>query len=144
MARNGAARHNVRMPAPLRLLLVDDNRDFLQSLALFLSRFDHLKVVSLTDSGPAGVEHAMELAPDLVLMDLAMPGCNGLEATRRLRGSGCDARVIILTLVNGAQYRESAQRAGADGFVSKGDITTALLPTIAALFSPGGELVEAP
>ncbi len=84
-------------------------------------------------SGKAGVEGARGLRPNLVLMDLTMPGIGGLEATRRIKAAANPPHVVALTLHEGAAYRAAAATAGADGFVTKSRLATDLLPVIETL-----------
>lgn len=81
-------------------------------------------------SGPKALEQVGPLHPHLVLMDLAMEGMNGLEATRRLKAQENPPRVIILTLHDNPEYRAAAEQAHADGFVAKSDLGEKLLPLI--------------
>jgi DNA-binding NarL/FixJ family response regulator len=80
------------------------------------------------------LEQTTALRPDLVLMDLAMPGMGGLEATRRLKAEPDAPRVIMLSLHEHPMYRTAALDAGANGFVPKSKLGTALLPMIHSLF----------
>lgn len=134
MARNGTPGHTRTMQARIRTLLVDDNQDFLNSAAAFLSRFSHLEVAGTARSALEGMERAAGTGVDLVLMDISMPGTNGFDAIRLLRLRGCRARIIILTLFDEDSYHARACEVGADGFVTKSEFATALLPAIAGLF----------
>ena len=120
--------------SPLRVLLVDDNHDFLESAARFLSAYPCLEIVGWTFSGRDARELVARLQPDLVLMDLTMPGMNGLEATRQIKALPGAPCVVILTLYDNSEYREAAEAAGADGFVTKSELGTQLLPLIRTLF----------
>jgi DNA-binding NarL/FixJ family response regulator len=118
----------------IRLLLVDDNAGFLKVAAEFLSQHPELQIVGQTQSGQEAIGLANELCPDLVLMDMSMPGMGGLEATRRIKTVGSAPSVIILTLNEGTEFSSSAYEAGADGFVTKSEFGEALLPEIGRLF----------
>jgi DNA-binding NarL/FixJ family response regulator len=121
------------MKAPLAILLVDDNVDFLSAAAQFLAAQDGIRVVGRAQSGEEAIELEKRLQPDLILVDLAMPGMNGLEATRRLKAASNPPRVVLLTIHDNAEYRCQARAAGADGFVGKGDFGERLLPLIERL-----------
>jgi DNA-binding NarL/FixJ family response regulator len=117
---------------PLRILLVDDSLRFLESAARFLSGETYLEIVGRALSGKEAIEQIALLRPDLVLMDLAMPGINGLEATRQIKMQPNAPYIIILTLNDSSEYQMAAEAAGADGFVSKAEFSTALLPLISS------------
>lgn len=118
----------------LRVLLVDDSREFINSAASLLSLRPELDVVGQARSGAEAIRLATELEPDLVLMDIAMPQMNGLEATRRIKAKPSPPRVVVLTLHNNAEYRSAARAVGSDGFLSKEDFPVKLIPLIHTLF----------
>ena len=118
----------------VRTFMVDDHAVFLDELAHLLAESHETDVVGRTVSGEDALEQIAMLRPDLILMDLAMPGMGGLEATRRLK-TGTDApRVIMMSLHKHPLYRPAALDAGANGFISKSELGTALLPMIHSLF----------
>jgi DNA-binding NarL/FixJ family response regulator len=123
------------MPLPVQVLLVDDNPGFIAPAVRFLSALPQVKVVGCACSGEEALDLVARLSPDLVLMDLALPGMNGLEATARLRSRPDAPRVIMVTLYDTPEYRAAARVAGADGYVSKSDFGTDLLPMILSLFA---------
>jgi DNA-binding NarL/FixJ family response regulator len=116
------------------ILLVDDSPEFLQSAERFLAADPDIEVVGCARSGREAIAQVTQLHPDLVLMDLGMPGMNGLEATCRIRARSDAPRVVILTLHDNAEYRVAALAAGAEGYVTKSEFGTALLPFIHVLF----------
>ena len=120
----------------IRTLIVDDHTAFLDELSHLLAEESEIDVVGRTASGEDALEQTITLRPDLVLMDLAMPGMGGLEATRRLKlNTGNDApRVIMLSLHEHPMYLQAALDAGASGFVPKSRLGTTLLPMIHSLF----------
>jgi DNA-binding NarL/FixJ family response regulator len=118
---------------PLRILLVDDSLAFLESATRFLAIDRELKIVGRVLSGEDALEQVPQLCPDLVLMDMSMPGINGLEATRQIKARPSAPYVVVLTLNDGSEYRTAALAVGADGFVTKSEIGTALLPLIHSL-----------
>jgi DNA-binding NarL/FixJ family response regulator len=116
--------------------MVDDHAAFLDELTHLLEENREMDIVGRAISGEEALEQTGALRPDLVLMDLAMPGMGGLEATRRLKitmGAGAP-RVIVLSLHEHVMYRLAAREAGADGFVPKSQLGAQLLPTIHSLF----------
>jgi glucose-1-phosphate adenylyltransferase len=116
-----------------RILLVDDSPHFIESAERFLSEELGITVVGSALSGQDALEQISRLQPDLVLMDVAMPGMDGLETTQQIKAMPSPPRVIILTLYDTPKYREAAQQAGADGFVPKADFGEKLLPLIYAI-----------
>ena len=114
----------------IRILLVDDSCHFLQSAAEFLDKDPNITVAGCATSGREALQQVSELTPDLVLMDLTMPGMDGFEATQRIKSRAGSPHVIILTLCDNPEYRIAAEEIGADGFVAKSDFATELCPTI--------------
>lgn len=118
----------------IRVLLIDDNAAFLGAAAKFLSSLTGVEVVACAASAAEGLACAAALRPNLVLMDVVMPGMGGFEATRLIK-QGIDApKIIILTLHNTAAYRSGAETAGADGFIAKDDLVVKLPPLLESLF----------
>jgi DNA-binding NarL/FixJ family response regulator len=122
-----------------RILVVDDSPIFLEAVASLLSAAEGMEVVGTASSGREALERVPELEPDLVLMDLAMPDINGLEAARRLAILPRRPRVIIMTTHKERAYRAAALSAGADGFLHKPDLEAQLLPLIRTLLPECGE-----
>jgi DNA-binding NarL/FixJ family response regulator len=118
----------------IRTLMVDDHAAFLDELAHLLEDEHEIDVVGRTASGEDALKQTAALRPDLVLMDLAMPGMGGLEATRRLKTAPRAPRVIMLSFHEHSMYRLAALDAGANGFIPKSKLGTALLPMIHSLF----------
>lgn len=114
----------------IRALLVDDSPVVLYSITQLLIADRQIKVVGQADSGEAAIAQVQQLSPDLVVMDLAMPGMNGLEATRHLKRHSHPPKVILLMLYNNSEYSMAARLAGADGFITKSEAGAALLPLI--------------
>ena len=103
----------------VRILLADDHRLFAESLMALLSEDDRVEVVGIAANGAEAVELAMELEPDVILMDLKMPLMDGLEATRRLRKHGHQSQIMILTGTDEPMSSEKAAKAGASGYLRK-------------------------
>ncbi|MEJ2211656.1 MAG: response regulator transcription factor [Anaerolineae bacterium] len=119
----------------VQVLLVDDSPDFLQVAAEFLDQAPDIEIAATATSGERALELADAYHPDLVIMDLVMPGMGGLEATRRLKARPNPPTVIILSLYRDEAYSEQARRAGADEQVSKSDLGIELLPLIRQMFN---------
>jgi DNA-binding NarL/FixJ family response regulator len=103
----------------IRVLLADDHVLLRGGVAAVLSSDPGIEVVGEVDSGPAAVEAAGRLSPDIVLMDVQMPGGDGIAATSEVLRTAPDTRVIVLTMFDLDEYVLGALRAGASGFLIK-------------------------
>ena len=119
--------------APISVLLVDDNPTFLRIVTRFLQEHDDIQIVGTANDGFGALNQAKTFEPQVVVVDLAMPGMSGLEAIPRLRASLPQTRIIALTLLDTTGYRKAALEAGADVFVPKANLNENLLPTIRQL-----------
>ena len=121
----------------IRVLLADDNEFVRDGLTDLLSATDDLTVVGACADGAEVVEAAERTRPDVVLLDLAMPVVDGLEATRRLRAVRPDARVLLLTAMIPAAAVDEARRLGAAGYVLKTDDPEQLLQALRTVAAGG-------
>ena len=119
---------------PVRLLLVDDVRRVRRDLRQLLELTGLVEVVAEASDGLEAVRLAGALAPEVVVMDLEMPGLDGCEATRRIKRLAPKMRVIILSVHAGPEEMERARAAGADDFVVKGASYETLMQ---AILGPG-------
>lgn len=103
----------------IRVLLVDDHQVVRRGLRTFLEVQGDIEVVGEAADGQEGVDRARELRPDVILMDVKMPGTDGIEALRLLRDAGSGARVLIVTSFTEQRTVVPALRAGASGYVYK-------------------------
>lgn len=104
----------------MRVLLVDDHPGFRSALAAALRLVDGMEVAGEAGDGEAGVLAAVALRPDLVVMDLSMPGISGIEATRRIHQRLPGVPVVVLTAHTAPTLEQEALACGAAAFVSKG------------------------
>lgn len=116
----------------IRLLLADDNAVFRHFVVSYLSGKAGFEVVATTGSGEEAIERTRELAPDVVLLDLDMPGIDGVEATRAITTLPNAPVVIILSMHDDLEHRVAARLAGAAGFVTKPMLRSKLVPCIFA------------
>ncbi|CAB4956567.1 response regulator transcription factor [Mycobacterium cookii] len=129
--------------APIRVVLVDDHPVVLGGLRALLDSLPDFEVVGTATDGEAGVREVVLTKPDVVLMDIRMPGIDGLEATRRIRESASGVAVLVLTMFDDDDTVFGAMRAGAQGYLLKGadqaEIDRAIRAVVAgeAIFSPG-------
>jgi DNA-binding NarL/FixJ family response regulator len=124
------------------VLLADDQALLRVGFRMVLESQDDLSVVGEAGDGSEAVRLTAELDPDVVLMDVRMPGMDGIEATRRIVGSGGRSRVLVLTTFDLDEYAFAALRAGASGFLLKDVPPGDLLTGIRAV--AGGDAVVAP
>ena len=127
----------------LRILLAEDHAVVREGTRGLLDRDPEISVVGEAADGAQVVEMAARLAPDVVLMDLGMPGMNGIEATRRIAGAGPGApRVLILSAYDDEDYVTAALEAGATGYLLKSAHAGEVVAAIRAV--AGGQLVLDP
>lgn len=104
---------------PIRVLLADDHTLFRKGIQTLLERMPGLEVVGEAASGPEVVERARELVPDVILMDIKMPGISGIEAARRVLQENPHIGIILVTMFDDPESVFSGMRAGARGYVLK-------------------------
>jgi len=114
----------------LRILIADDNEMVRRGVARVLSSEASWDVCGEAKDGGEALLKAKELTPDLILLDISMPGMNGLEVARRLRQDSHDAKILILSQNDAGPLKPHAIAAGADGCVDKGRMCTDLLAAI--------------
>jgi len=126
----------------IRVLLVDDEELVRSGLRLILSTEPGLEVVAEAADGEQALAMAELHQPDVVMLDIRMPGLDGIEVARRLAASGSPARVVVLTTFDNDDYVYGALRAGASGFLLKDAPATHLVSAIRA--AAAGDAVLAP
>jgi len=108
--------------AEVRVLIVDDQKPFREAARLVVDLTDGFTVVGEAEDGEASVELARELRPDLVLMDVNLPGIDGLEATRRILAQRDGAQVVVLSTYEPREYAPRAAAAGALAYIPKSSL----------------------
>ncbi len=106
-------------PEKLHIVLADDHPLFRHGLAALLKAYPDFQVIGEATSGEEVVERAAQLQPDVILMDIQMPGLNGIEATRRIMHTSPNIRILIVTMFEDDASVFAAMRAGARGYIVK-------------------------
>jgi DNA-binding NarL/FixJ family response regulator len=119
----------------LRVLLVDDFEPWRRFVSTTLQKHPGFQIVLEVSDGLQAVQKAAELYPDLILLDIGLPGLNGIEAARRIRKVAPDSKIIFLTEDSAEDVAEEALRIGAAGYVVKADAARELLPAMRAVVS---------
>jgi DNA-binding NarL/FixJ family response regulator len=118
---------------PLRLLVADDHEIVRKGLCVLLQEQPGWAVVAEAGDGREAVEKAKETKPDVVIMDIGMPGLNGLEATRQIIKSESQAKILILTIDESDTLVREVLDAGARGYLLKSDVAADLVKAVNAL-----------
>ena len=129
----------------MKVLIVDDDALVAQSLSTILSVEDDVEVVGLGRSGPEAIEKYRGLKPDILLMDIQMPGGDGLSAAERILAEDVAARIVFLTTFSDDEYIVRALRMGSRGYLIKQDvaqIAPALRSVMAGVCVLEGEVLE--
>ncbi len=114
----------------VKILIVDDHAILRDGIRALLGVHDQIDVVGEASDGHECIEKALESEPDVILMDLVMPGMDGLEATRRIRKKMPKVKVLFLTQYESKEYVQSAIKAGAHGYIPKKAVGSELLKAI--------------
>jgi len=128
-------------PRALRILLADDHVTVRHGLKLLIDGEPDMKVVAEASDGNEALQRARELKPDVIVMDISMPGMNGLAATRALKKIQSDAVIVMLTRHGDDAYLQELLRAGASGYVLKRSAPTELLHAIRGT-AAGGQYID--
>jgi DNA-binding NarL/FixJ family response regulator len=128
--------------APLRVVIADDHPAFRKGLGAMLESAASIEVIGEAGDGEQAVERALELTPDVVLMDVKMPGRNGIDATRQIVSRNPEIAVLVLTMYEDDDSVFAAMRAGARGYLLKGADQDDVLRAISAVAA--GEAIFGP
>lgn len=117
----------------VRTLIVDDHAVVRMQIRELLARETTIEVIGEAADGEEAIHRVEQLRPDLILMDVGLPGTNGIEVTRRVMASAPHTFIVMLSLLEPASYCAQAAEAGASGCVSKHRMRAELIPTLKAL-----------
>lgn len=126
----------------VRVLIADDHPLFRDGMRSLLDSLPETEVVGEAASGEEAIALAARLRPDVVLMDIKMPGVNGIQATRHILESSPQIRILMLTMLEGDKSVFAAMRAGASGYVLKGATQEEILRAIGSVAN--GEVIFGP
>jgi len=121
----------------IRILLADDHTIVLQGLCRFLREQEGMEVVGQAKDGLSVVELARELVPDIIIMDISMPGLSGVEATRRIHAENPDIKIIGLSMHVAKRYVQEMYKAGARGYLLKDCDFDELIAAVQAVAAGG-------
>jgi two-component system NarL family response regulator len=122
----------------IRILIVDDHPMVTEGIQAILESYDDLQIVGTLSNGQDAVDQAAGLAPDVILLDLNMPGLSGLNATEMILEVCPDARILILSMHDSPEYISTALNHGARGYILK-DVPTDEIRTAIDVVMSGGE-----
>ncbi len=109
-------------PGPVRTMIVDDQANFRSAARMVVDATDGFVVAGEAETGESAVELARELDPDLILMDINLPGINGLEATRRIVGESHSVVVLLVSTYDEADFGKQIEESRAAGFIPKASL----------------------
>lgn len=116
--------------APVRILVVDDHPEFIEATRAWIGSDPRLSFAGEAGDGLEAVELALLLRPDVVLMDVVMPHCDGFDATRRIKAQADPPAVVMISFADSEPVRHAASCSGADAFLAKGSSADQLLDTL--------------
>lgn len=129
------------MSKKIRVLITDDHRVVREGLSAILETKEEIEIVGEAKDGGEAVEKARQLLPDVIVMDVSMPGMNGVEATRIIKREMPNIGIVALTMYEDQQYIFDLVRAGATGYLLKDSDSTEILAAIRAI-SKGESLIH--
>ena len=118
----------------IRVLVVDDHAIMRDGIRALLDIYDEVEIIGEASEGKEAIEKTRELLPDVIVMDIAMPGMDGLEATRRITKKNPKVKVLVLTQYDNKEYILSTIKAGAAGYVPKRAVSSELISAIRAVY----------
>ena len=124
------------------ILIVEDHEGLRSSLRQWLSTAFQNHEIRDAGTGETAVQLCGEMTPELIVMDIKLPGINGLLATKQIKAMLPEAKVVMLTVYDIPSFKAEAAEAGASAFISKNNVYKELIPTIQRLISESGKNVQ--
>lgn len=118
------------MSGPVRIILVDDHAVVRAGYRLLLESDPDIEIIAELESGEEANSRYLELQPDVIVMDLSMPGMGGLEAIRRIKAKDEKARILVFTMHDNIAFVEHALQAGAAGYITKNSAPNILVEAV--------------
>jgi two-component system, NarL family, response regulator DegU len=115
---------------PIKVMIVDDHKLVREGLKAVFDQGDEVDVIGEAGSGEEAIEMVGKINPDVILMDISMPGMNGIQATKVIRDAHPDAKIVILTMLDQEGYVYEAIKAGATGYMLKSTTSDELVNAI--------------
>ena len=115
---------------PIKVMIVDDHNLVREGLKAVFSQGDEIEAIGEAGSGEEAIEMVDKVKPDVILMDISMPGINGIQATKLIRDKNPDAKIVILTMLDQEGYVYEAIKAGATGYMLKSTSSDELVKAI--------------
>ncbi len=128
------------MSRPIRVLVVDDHAIVREGICSLLARHKDIQVIGQAADGQRAIEMVSQMSPDIVLMDIQMPGMNGLEATQEIHKRFPHTRILVLTQYENKEYVLPLLRAGAVGYIPKSTRAHELIDAIRTVYTEGAYL----
>jgi len=124
----------------IKILLVEDHIMARMGTAMFIKSTEGFELLGQAEDGVQAIDLALRLKPDVILMDIGLPKIDGIEATRKIKGSGLDASILMLTSRESEEDVYAALSAGADGYIMKGSNLETLTSAIKSVNAKAGWL----
>lgn len=131
------------MKNSIKVILADDHRHVLNSIAALLEQLPNIKVVAKAENGEKALALAQSIQPDVVILDIDMPKLNGLQVSARLRSLEPEVKILILTIYDEASIVRAAFNQGANGYVLKNRVASDLVNALKKIVQ-GERFVSAP
>jgi DNA-binding NarL/FixJ family response regulator len=128
------------MARPIRVLVVDDHAIVREGICSLLARHKDIQIIGQANDGQRALEMVNQMSPDIVLMDIQMPGMSGLDATREIHKRFPSTRILVLTQYENKEYVLPLLRAGAVGYIPKSARANELLDAIRTVYTEGAYL----